>query len=103
MSFLAVPSVKRMPWGLLGLVLNVLPIPGVGGFVYTGDLTQVGVQATGLLAVGVFTFSASFAALWLMKATVGIRVDEEGEHLGLDVAEHGMPAPAELVPVLEAA
>jgi ammonium transporter, Amt family len=38
----------------------------------------------------VFTFSASFAVLWAMKKTVGIRVEESVETAGLDVSEHGM-------------
>ena len=41
-------------------------------------------------AVGAFTFTTSFAVLWLMKVTVGIRTDPEAETAGLDVSEHGM-------------
>ena len=41
------------------------------------------------MAVGVFTFSASFGILWLFKVTIGIRTDEV-EEMGLDVSEHGM-------------
>ena len=63
---------------------------GKGGLVYTGGFHQLGVQALGLLAVGVFTFSASFGALWMLKATFGIRVEPEVETAGLDVSEHGM-------------
>ena len=44
----------------------------------------------GLAAVGAFTFSASFGALWVMKVTFGIRVEPEVETAGLDVSEHGM-------------
>jgi Amt family ammonium transporter len=40
--------------------------------------------------VGTFTFSASFAALWAMKAAFGIRAEPEVETAGLDVSEHGM-------------
>jgi Amt family ammonium transporter len=50
----------------------------------------VGVQLLGLAAVGAFTFTASFAALWTMKALWGIRVEPEVETAGLDVSEHGM-------------
>ena len=44
----------------------------------------------GLLAVGAFTFTASFGSLWVMKVTVGIRTDAETETAGLDISEHGM-------------
>ena len=63
---------------------------GQGGLVYTGSFDQLGTQALGLVAVGVFTFTASFASLWVMKALWGIRVEPEVETAGLDVSEHGM-------------
>jgi Amt family ammonium transporter len=83
-------------WGTLATGIFAVPAlaenlaTGTGGFVYTGSLDQVGVQALGLLAVGAFTFTASFAALWAMKALWGIRVEPEVETAGLDVSEHGM-------------
>jgi ammonium transporter, Amt family len=93
-------------WGTLATGLFAVPAlagnlaTGEGGFVYTGSLDQVGVQALGLLAVGVFTFTVSFGSLWLMKRTFGIRVEPEVETAGLDVSEHGMWGYPELyVPV----
>ena len=93
-------------WGTLATGLFAMPglasnlATGTGGFVYTGSLDQVGVQALGLLAVGAFTFSASFGSLWVMKRTFGIRVEPEVETAGLDVSEHGMWGYPELyVPV----
>jgi Amt family ammonium transporter len=83
-------------WGTLSLGFLTLPgqaeklATGSGGLVYGGGLHQLGIQALGLVAVGAFTFSASFAVLWLMKVTVGIRTDAETEAAGLDVSEHGM-------------
>ena len=63
---------------------------GSGGLVYTGSFHQLGIQALGLVAVGGFTFSASFSTLWVMKKLWGIRVEEHVETSGLDVSEHGM-------------
>jgi Amt family ammonium transporter len=83
-------------WGTLSLGLFALPsqaqslATGSGGLVYTGSFAQLGTQALGLAAVGGFTFAASFLALWAMKRTAGIRVDERVETAGLDVSEHGM-------------
>ena len=51
---------------------------------------QVGIQTLGLLAVGVWTFSASFGILWTLNKLWGIRVEPETETAGLDVSEHGM-------------
>ena len=74
---------------------------GGGGLLYTGDPHQLEVQALGLLAVGAFTFSTSFATLWVMNALWGIRVEAPTELEGLDLAEHGTwgyPEFAEVVP-----
>ena len=83
-------------WGTLATGLFAVPAlaanlaTGTGGLVYTGSFHQLGVQAVGLLAVGVFTFSSSFGCLWAMKRLWGIRVEAHVETAGLDVSEHGM-------------
>jgi Amt family ammonium transporter len=83
-------------WGTIATGIFAVPAlaanlaTGSGGLLYTGSFHQLGVQLLGLAAVGVFTFAASFGALWTMKATAGIRVEESVERAGLDVAEHGM-------------
>ena len=83
-------------WGTLAL--GFLTVPklaesldwGQGGLFYGGGLHQLGIQALGLVTVGAFTFTVSFAILWVMKVTVGIRAEPEVEAAGLDVSEHGM-------------
>jgi Amt family ammonium transporter len=83
-------------WGTLATGLFAVPSlaanlkTGTGGLVYTGSFHQLAVQALGLVAVGAFTFSASFGSLWAMKRLWGIRVEPETETAGLDVSEHGM-------------
>ncbi len=83
-------------WGTLATGLFAMPAlvstvgVGRGGLVYTGSPYQLGVQALGLVAVGAFTFSASFGSLWTLKRLWGIRVEEHVETAGLDVSEHGM-------------
>jgi Amt family ammonium transporter len=83
-------------WGTLATGIFALPAlaenlaTGTGGLIYTGSFHQLGIQALGLAAVGGFTFSASFATLWTMKALFGIRAEAETETAGLDVSEHGM-------------
>ena len=83
-------------WGTLATGLFAMPAladklaTGTGGLVYTGSFHQVGTQLLGLAAVGVFTFTATFGALWGMKRSFGIRVEPEVEAAGLDVSEHGM-------------
>jgi Amt family ammonium transporter len=83
-------------WGTLATGLLALPAlaatvgVGRGGLLYTGSPYQLGVQALGLVAVGAFTFTASFGSLWTLNRLWGIRVEEHVETAGLDVAEHGM-------------
>jgi Amt family ammonium transporter len=93
-------------WGTLATGIFAVPAlasnlaTGTGGLIYTGSFHQLGVQAVGLLAVGVFTFSASFAVLWGMKVLWGIRAEPETETTGLDVAEHGASGYPEFYPRL---
>jgi len=49
-------------------------------------------QLIGVVAYGVTCFVAAFVLFFLLKVTIGIRVDEEEEMRGLDVGEHGMEA-----------
>jgi Amt family ammonium transporter len=50
------------------------------------------VQLTGVAAVGAFMVVTSTVFWLVLKLTVGLRVDEESEALGLDMAELGMEA-----------
>ena len=56
---------------------------------YTGNW---GAQITGILAYGVFTFVIALVLWSILKAVMGIRVSEEAEINGLDMAELGMEA-----------
>src|SRR5437773_10102085 len=57
-------------WGTLACGLFAVPMlaknlaTGQGGLVYTGSFHQLGVQAFGVVVVGVWTFSASFGVLF---------------------------------------
>jgi Amt family ammonium transporter len=83
-------------WGTLSLGFLTLPsqakslATGSAGLFYGGGFHQLGVQALGLVSVGAFTFTASFAILFVLKKTWGLRVEPEVESGGLDVHEHGM-------------
>jgi Amt family ammonium transporter len=50
------------------------------------------VQAIGVVAVGIFSMIASGIIWSILKAVMGIRVDEDGEMLGLDKEELGIEA-----------
>ncbi|WNQ14288.1 ammonium transporter [Paenibacillus aurantius] len=62
---------------------------GSAGLFYGGGLHQLGVQALGVFGAFAFVFILSYIILGLMKATIGLRVTEEEEIIGLDLSEHG--------------
>ena len=49
-------------------------------------------QATGVVSIGAFVIVTSTIFWLILKFTVGIRVSEEDEEMGLDMAELGMEA-----------
>ncbi|MCA1740762.1 MAG: ammonium transporter, partial [Actinobacteria bacterium] len=83
-------------WGTLSCGLFATPAlvesTGVGtpGLFYGGGLTQIGIQALGIIAAGGFTFIASYVVFAVLKATIGLRVKPEHELNGLDISEHGV-------------
>ena len=74
------------------LVCGIFGTLAVGLFGDKAGGGQIVTQLTGIAAIGIFTFIFAFAVFFLLKVTMGIRVDEEEEARGLDIAEHEMQA-----------
>jgi ammonium transporter, Amt family len=75
---------------------------GNPGLLYGGGIEQLGVQAAAVALTFAAVFVLSFATFAAIKATIGLRVDEEAEEAGLDIAEHGMYGyPEQFIPVPE--
>ena len=62
------------------------------GLFYGGGLTQLVKQLGGMGITAVWTVVTIFLAFTLIKHTVGLRVSEEEELVGLDATEHGLPS-----------
>ncbi len=62
------------------------------GLLNGGGFSQLGIQAIGVAAYGAWTIVTTLALLYILKATIGLRVSEEDEKLGLDESEHGEKA-----------
>jgi Amt family ammonium transporter len=84
--------------GLLGTILigffatiSVNPAGGNGLF-YGGGLNQLWRQVVAALAVMTYSFVLSYAIGWVIKKTIGFRVDGESEIMGIDEAEHAESA-----------
>ena len=79
-------------------VVGAIPVhlfAGIWGtiaVVITNPDANLFVQLKSIVIVGVFVFAVSGIVWLILKATMGIRVPEEDEFLGLDKAELGMEA-----------
>ena len=62
------------------------------GLFYGGGFAQLGIQLAGMCITAAWTVVTIFIAFSIIKATVGLRVTEEEELMGLDSSEHGLPS-----------
>jgi Amt family ammonium transporter len=82
-------------WGTLSTGLFATPAlaekvaVGKAGLFYGGGFGQLGVQALGVIGAFAFVLVLSFIILGIIKVTIGLRVTEEEEIIGLDLSEHG--------------
>ena len=96
----AVPFLDRLK---IDDVVGAVPVhlfAGIWGtiaVVFTNDAANLMTQLYSIVIVGAFVCVTSTIVWIALKATVGIRVDEETEINGLDMAELGMEAYPELI------
>lgn len=83
--------VGAIPVHLLAGIFGTLIVPASNGD--TNFVTQL----IGVASIGAFTMTASFIIWFVIKKTIGIRVSEEDEYIGLDQAEVGIPSYPEFV------
>ena len=77
-------------WGTLVIGLwGVDGATGIGIF-NGGGASQLGIQAIGVLAYGVWATVTALVGFGILKSTLGLRVSEEVEINGLDTEEHGI-------------
>ena len=78
--------------GIAGALLTgVFAVEAIGGTpgALEGNVAQIGTQFYGIVATVVYCAVASLVLLKIIDAVVGLRVDEEQEREGLDIALHG--------------
>lgn len=74
---------------LIGLLAEKsINAAGADGFFHGGGLTLLGNQAIAVSAAAAFAFVASWILLKLIDKTIGLRVSEDQETLGLDKGQH---------------
>ena len=75
-------------WGTLVIGLwGVDGATGLGLF-NGGGWNQLAIQGIGVAAYGAWAVATSLIVLYVLKATIGLRVSEEDEKAGLDISEH---------------
>ena len=62
------------------------------GLFYGGGFKLLGLQLTGFVSVAAWTAVTITIVFLVIKATLGLRVSEEEEIIGLDPTEHGLPS-----------
>ncbi len=81
-------------WGTIAVGLfATTSAPGndsVVGLFYGGGFRQLGLQLIGFASVAVWAAITITIAFLIIKATVGLRVTEDEEIVGLDSCEHGL-------------
>ena len=73
---------------LIGFLATEDAPAGVNGLFYGGGLDQLGKQAVGAFAVLIYSGILTLIIAYILKLVMGIRVTEEQEITGIDVAEH---------------
>ena len=72
-----------------GITYGANQIAGKGLF-YGGGFSQLGIQLLGMVCTAAWTAVTITIAFLIIKATIGLRVSEEEEIVGLDACEHGL-------------
>ncbi len=97
---IAVPVLDKLK---IDDVVGAIPVHLLAGIwgtiavVFSNTDATLNAQLTGILAYGAFTVVASTTLWLLLKYTIGLRVSEEEEYLGLDKSEIGVEAYPEFV------
>lgn len=77
-------------WGALatGLFASIAINSGGSNGLFYGNPKQLWIQFIAVVATWIFVFFVTSIILYILKATIGIRVDKEEENLGLDLSQH---------------
>ncbi len=78
-------------------VHGVVGVWGILAVLFSNPDATIGGQLAGIAVIFAWMFGASFAIWFAIKSIMGIRVSEEEEYQGLDMADCGMSAYPEFV------
>ena len=95
LAVFAVPMLDKLK---IDDVVGAIPVHLIGGIwgtiavVFSNGDASVVTQVIGIVAIGAYTVIVSGIIWTILKVTVGVRVSEEEEDQGLDMAELGLEA-----------
>ncbi len=77
-------------WGLLatGIFATAAVNPAGSGLI-DGNFKQILIQLVAIAAIAIYAFGISWVLAAILKVTMGLRVNEEEELVGLDISQHG--------------
>jgi Amt family ammonium transporter len=85
-------------WGALATgIFATVAVNSAGSGLMDGNYKQVLIQLAAILTVVVYAFGVSWVLAKILDATMGLRVQQEEEIVGLDISQHGERAYGGLV------
>jgi Amt family ammonium transporter len=77
-------------WGALatGLFASLAVNSGGSNGLFYGNPKQLWIQFVAVVATWIFVFVVTMIILYILKITIGIRVDSDEENQGLDLSQH---------------
>ncbi len=80
-------------WGALATgIFATTAVNAAGSGLIDGNWKQMLIQAVAIVATAAYAFVISWLLAKALKATMGLRVKEEEEAVGLDISQHGETA-----------
>ena len=80
-------------WGALATGLFVgVGFGGIAAFTDASRAEQILNQVISIVATWAWAFVMTFVIFWVIKVTIGLKVSDNSEAVGLDVTEHGETA-----------
>ena len=76
-------------WGTIACgIFAAAAVGGVSGLL-EGNVYQLGIQILDACVTALFAFGMTYLLAWIVDKTIGFRVTEEEEYVGLDISLHG--------------
>jgi Amt family ammonium transporter len=77
-------------WGALATgIFATVAVNSAGSGLIDGNVKQVLIQLAAIVTVMIYAFGVSWVLAKILDTTMGLRVQQEEEIVGLDISQHG--------------